>query len=575
MTHPFKHVLLAFTVFCCCLCSLSTLHAQRGRPSSQTPLKPVSKTYALTNVTVVQAPGKVITGATVLIKDGLIAAVGTGIDIPGEAIRLPADSMYVYAGFIDGLSHTGVPRPKEEEERPRVEDPGNPPNELAGIQPERKLFDLLDPQDKAIADMRAAGFTAAHAVPRGRMLPGQGAIILLSGESPEEMVLREGTSLFSQLEGARGLYPTTVIGVMAKWRQLYRQAKLAQKHERAFAAQPTGTKRPVQDPVLQAFYPVINQQMPVFFRAENLLDAHRVLTLQNDLGFPLVIAGLKQGWDLTDKLKGSNIPVFLSLDLPDNKDKDQKGEKADEKGPARGEKPTDAEMKALKERRMKAYHQYHSQAAAFEKAGIDFGFATYNAKAKDLRTNLRSMIEHGLSEEVALAALTTRPAHMLGLSAVMGTVEPGKMANLVVTDNPYFAEEANIRFVFVDGNKYEFEVKKKKKGDPSAQVNAAGKWSYVTQTPQGSSEGTIVIEGEPGNLSGTITNSMMEEARQLDEVELEGNELRFTFSVDGGGQTMLIEVSGIIEGDTFEGTMSVGDFGTFELTAERSPTPNE
>ncbi len=555
------------------LSSLSHLQAQRRSINQRnSTVAPVGRSFVFTNVTIVQTPTKTIKNGTLLIKNGLITALGTEVEIPGEAISIAADSMYVYAGFIDGLSYTGVPRPESSNGRERVNDPGNPSNVQAGIQAGRAVRDVLVPSDKSVSEMRAAGFTAAHIVPRGRMLPGTGAIILLAGDLPEKMILKDKVSLYSQFSTARGVYPSTVIGLMAKWRELYRQARLSKAHEKAYGLNPTAMARPTKDPVLQAFYPVIDQQLPVFFRAEDLSSAYRAMTLQKDLGFPLVIAGLKQGWEISERLKNSGTTVFLSLDLPKNKDEKKKEKDKKEKSEEKADdSATSEEMEALKKRRAESFKQYHSQAANIHQAGVPFGFSTLGVKAKDIHGNLRSMIKHGLDEEIALAALTTQAADMLGLSSIMGTLEVGKIANLMITDKPYFEEEAHIRYVFVEGRKYEFEIKEKKKGDPNAQANALGSWAYQTETPQGSSEGTIVIKGEPDNLSGTITNSLMGEEVDLDNVKLEGNELSMSFNVDAGGQNLSITISGVIEGDTLEGTMTAGEFGSFELTAERKP----
>ena len=108
-----------------------------------TDLPPVSRSYVLTNVTLHPQPGESIEGATLVIKDGLISAMGKNVRIPGEAIRLEADSMHVYAGFIDGMSQVGQKDP-ERERGERPQDPGNPPKDRAGIQPQREVMDLLD-----------------------------------------------------------------------------------------------------------------------------------------------------------------------------------------------------------------------------------------------------------------------------------------------------------------------------------------------------------------------------------------------------------------------------------------------
>ena len=103
--------------------------AQQGQQQQQEDqvLAPVTRTYAITNVNIIQGPGRKIEMGTLLIKDGLITGAGKGLAIPPEAVVIKADSMYVYAGFIDGLTRTGVTKPREEGNRERIQNPGNPP----------------------------------------------------------------------------------------------------------------------------------------------------------------------------------------------------------------------------------------------------------------------------------------------------------------------------------------------------------------------------------------------------------------------------------------------------------------
>jgi hypothetical protein len=199
---------------------------------------PVTRTFVLKNANIVQKPGQVIQSGMILVKDGLIQEVGKTVTIPADAEVINADSMYVYAGFIDGLSNTGVPRPEQPQtagqggggrgQQPRpTYDTGNPPNVIAGIVPETQVKDVIKSTDKAIEEMRKAGFTISHVVPRGNMLPGTGAIVLLGGNSTDQMILKDQTSFFSQLTGAQRAYPSTVIAVMAKYRELYKQTQPA------------------------------------------------------------------------------------------------------------------------------------------------------------------------------------------------------------------------------------------------------------------------------------------------------------------------------------------------------------
>ncbi len=528
----------------------------------------VTRTYALKGVTIIPQPGRQIDSGTVVVRDGLIEAVGADVAVPADAKVLEADSLFVYPGFIDGLSHTGTPRKEKDEndddERPK--DPGNPPNEKAGITPEANVRDHLDPRDRTVAELRELGFTMAHAVPRGRMLPGSGALILLTGDAADEMILREQTALFAQFQGARRMYPATTIGVMAKFRDLYRQAEGALAHRTAYAARPVGASRPVSNRVLEAFFPVIEGDMPVFMVTENIKDVHRALALQQDLGFPLVLTELKQGWLAADIIAANDLPVFLSLELPDQKKENEK-----EETPELSE-----EMEKLEARRAAAMAEYESQAAVLRERGVAFGFSTLNAKAKDIRENLRRMVAAGLSETDALAALTTQPARLLGVDEVAGTIAPGKIANLVVTDAPYFSEDANVRFVLVDGDLYEYEPKSKGKADPDAQVDVAGKWNYTIDLESvGMSEMTGLIELQvvDGRITGTVTYPLGNQVRDIRDVRLTGNELLFSTDFQDGGETIATDFRLLIDGDTFEGVAETPSYGSFDMDGSRNPRP--
>lgn len=552
------------------LCALPVLLiAQEDKP-----LAPVTRTYAITNVNIIQAPGRKVDMGTILIKDGIIKSVGKNISVPADAIVIKADSMYVYAGFIDGLSRVGVVKPKEENNRERPKDPGNPTPERAGITPQHDVRNTLSINEKSIEELRAIGFTTAHVVPYGGMLPGSGSIILLGGKSADDMVLVPKVTFYSELTNAERVYPATVIGVMAKFRELYRQATLSKNYESLYASNRAGLERPTTDRVLEAFYPVIDKRTPVLFKSEKILDIQRVLTLQSDLGFTLMLADVKEGWDVITKIKSANAKTFLSLDLPEEKKEDKKDDKKDDKA-KKEEKPktvVDLEKEALEKRKADFMTKYTAQPAAFQKAGVAFGFSTVSAKTKDIPSNLRRMITAGLTEDQALAALTTTPAQLLGLSDRLGTIDNGKMANLVITDKSYFHEKAKVRYVFVDGVLYKQDVKEEKKGDKDGKkVEAKGSWSYTTETPQGTNTGKIKLKNDGGTYSGTISSNMSDKETEIKNVTVDGNKLSFSFDYQMGTNTVTIEVSLTMDGDAFEGSMAVGTFGSFPMKGTKDP----
>lgn len=540
-----------------------------GFAQEEVKLGPVTRTYALTNVNIVQAPGRKIDMGTVIIKNGLIQNVGKNLSIPSDAVVIKADSMYVYAGFIDGYSRVGVIKPKEEPNRERPKDPGNPDPAQAGITPQQDVRASLNPSDKAIEDLRALGFTTAQVVPYGGMLPGTGAIINLGGSSANDLVLAGNTVFYSELTGAQRVYPNTIIAVMSKYRELYKQASQAKAYESMYASNRAGLERPVNDKILEAFYPVIDKRLPVLFKAERFLDAQRVITLQQELGFSLMLGDVKEGWDMIPKIKAANAKVFLSLDLPDA----LKEEKKDEAKKDTPKKPQDVEKETLEKRKAEFIALYTAQAAAFQKAGVPFGFSTSSAKTKDIPANLRRMIAAGLTEDQALAALTTTPAQLLGISDQVGSVDKGKIANLVISDKPYFNEKAKVRYVFVDGVMHKYDVKEEKKTDAKngKKADPIGTWSYTTETPQGNLTGTIKIKQDGGSYSGTMSSSMSNQDAELKSISLEGNTLSFSYGFNAGGSEIPVEVSLIIDGDEFEGTLSVEQYGTFPVKGTRDP----
>lgn len=533
-------------------------------------LKPVASKYVIKNATIVQAPGKIIQNGSILIENGIIKAVGSTISIPADAWVVNADSMFVYAGFISGLSNIGVSKPDDKDERDDRKLTGNPTDERAGITPGNSVREMLNLKDKSVADFRKLGFTASHSVPHNGMLPGKGAIILLGGAQSEDMIVKDQTSMYAQLAGAGGVYPNTVIGVMAKYRDLYRKSKQARDYQIKYNANPNGMERPSPNATLEALYPVISNQMAVAYKAEGVKDIMRVITLQRDLGFNLMLGEVKQGWDAIPAIKSANAPVFLSLDLPEWKEEDK-----DEQSEEKKEKSTDEELeeKALTDRQNAMIKNYYTQAGKFSNNGVKFGFSTMEVKSKDFRGNLLKVIENGLSADKALAALTTEPAKILGLSSMMGTIEAGKMANLVVSDTAYFSKDANVRYVFVDGMKYEYEAKKKKKkkksnGDEA--VDASGVWNYTTETPQGNGSGVITINGTPGDYSGTITVSFNGSTNEIESVEVDGNNVTFSFKLNMG-EEITVDISMEIDGDSFEGTLSVAAFGSFPMEGSKEP----
>jgi len=255
-----------------------TLFAQ----SDPTGQKPITQTYAFTNATVHASPGSEGQKATIVVKDGVIISVGSGVTIPAAAKVIAGDSLYIYPGFIDAPSQAGITKP-EDPERPSDFVSSNPPDEIAGITPWRSATDQFDISSSQVDELRKARFTMAHLLPDGGMIAGKSTIMVL-GTKGSTNLIKANTALAASLNGSRGMYPGTTVGVMAKFRDVYKNTSLTQDRMAAFASN-SGVSRPEINPTYSAMTEVVNGQIPVFFEVENDLEVRRAISLQKELGF--------------------------------------------------------------------------------------------------------------------------------------------------------------------------------------------------------------------------------------------------------------------------------------------------
>ena len=531
-------------------------------------------------------PGSSIEYGSILIDDGIIKQIGKGIPEPKDALILEADSLHVYPAFIDALSHTGVKKKEEEGKKPNIKFVGSPPNVVAGILPHLSVANQLDGESKSISSLREAGFGLTHTAPDGRMLPGQSAIISLSGKPIKDIILKENVGMFAQLKTSPGVYPATMIGVLSKFKELYRQAEGASVHVGKYKSSPIGMQRPNYDEAIIGMIPVTKKQQSVFFKAKSAKDVYRVLALQKDLGFNLVLSDVQQVYPVIDAIKTSRAKVLLSLDLPekpegmdeeeDENDEEEPEEKSEEKSEdedeeEKEEEEDDEETIKFKERKIEAYKKYISQGSMLEKAGIPFGFSWIEAKPKELQKNVITLIENGLSEKVAISALTTTPAEILGISNIAGTAEKGKLGNLIISTKPIFEKDSKIKFMLVDGELFEYEIKeKKKKSGGGEQMNLTGKYSY--EIAQFEANGEMTIEKDGDDLKILMSDAEdPSDTIEATNVSQDGSELSFDLSVSEDGFTMDISVTIEFSDEDFEGTVST-QFGAAPIEgAKKSP----
>lgn len=530
---------------------------------SQSDLPEVTDKVFIKNAFITTKAGSPSFFGSISIDDGLITNVGRSLTAPYDAMIIDADSAYIYPAFIATISHIGIKSTEESDERPKVERTGYPPNDVAGITPEKGIKETFHGNESGIKDYRESGFAIAHVVPKGRMLPGKGSVMSLSGGDYDNSIIKEDISLYAQFKGANRVFPATTIGVMAKWRELYKNAELSLAHQQAYANNPLNKKRAQTDAATSGLYPVVQKEIPVFFQTNGTLDISRAIQLQKDLGFDLMLSEVKHGSKAFKKVRQNNLPLLFSLDLP----------KKDETK----EEDLTPESKKLLARKNQSRMDNIKQVSNFAGDNGQFAFSYFDVKAKSVLENIGTLIENGLAPERALAALTVDAAKALNIDNISGSLERGKMANIVMMSDTIFTKNAKIKAVFVDGKMHKIKIKEKKKSDKAdGDLDIVGTWKYEIEIPGMEPSGKMEIKKDGDDYTITLTSDQApDETMEASNIEQDGNNISFDFQVNTQGMSIQVSNSVTFDGDTLEGDVSIPDFGSFSMTGEKISKPEE
>ena len=514
--------------------------------------------FALDNVTIVTGTGQVIDDGTIVVGNGLIEAVGTGVTIPGDAWVIDGSGLTVYPGLFDALSQVGLDDGGQQGGGPGGGGGGNPfalasgpssdgPEDRPATTPWLDAADLIDADADDIASWREGGFTGALVAPDEGIVTGQGAVVSLAG-SAQEMVVKTPAALRVTMEGAGfRSYPGSLMGVIAYIKQLYLDARHQSTYAAAYAANPRGQPRPTYDRALGPIQASIAGGWPTIMPAGEVKEIRRVIKLGEDTGARPVIAGAHDGHEIADEIAASGVPVLVDVDWPEAQ---------------RGADPEQEEELAALRRRAYA----PTTPAALEQAGVTWAFYSGGVGSpSQFMEKVREAIGHGLSEDAALRALTVSPARIYGVDQVLGTVETGKLANLVVTNGPIFDEDTEIRMVFVDGKKFE-EVRENRPAVAPA-VDMTGTW--LLSLNNDSQEATAELEMlEDGTLRGTIRGERGEQ--QITDGRVSGNDFRIVARASMGpaGQIEVV-YEGTVEGNEISGDATFAGGGTLDFRGQR------
>lgn len=402
----------------------------RAQPTSDSPLAPPTNGpkhadpgyHAIVGATVHARPGQTLENATIVIRDGRIVSVGAG-DPPAGARVWDATGRHVYPGFIDAYVEVDAPKPERDA-------PGQHWNHR--VTPQRTALSGSGLSEDAKKNLRSMGFTAAAIAPKGGVFRGQSALVSLDAD-PSDRSLGEApvydphayhTLGFETSNWSSADYPTSHMGVMALFRQTLMDARWQAQN----------------DPdAVNALTPLYSVDAPLCFETTHELEALLARRVQRELKTgPIILVGSGSEFRRLEAISGMDASLIVPLRFPTKPDVSSIGA---------------ADATSLD--RLAAWEQAPTNARRLSDAGLRVALtASKLPKGQKFHANLRKAIEHGLSEDTALAMLTTAPAEILGVGGSLGAVAPGYHANLVVTDGPIFDEDSTILDVWTDGRRH-------------------------------------------------------------------------------------------------------------------------
>jgi imidazolonepropionase-like amidohydrolase len=532
--------------------------------------------YAITNARVVTVSGATIERGTVVIRDGLIAAVGAGVSAPPDARTIDGTGLTVYPGLIDASTTLAIPRPTPSpapggggggggglaglfgQTAPSAVSPNS--TQPPGLQPEIFAADVIRPGGPEIEAARNAGITAAQTAPRGNVFLGQSAVINLAGDTPQQMIVRTPVALYVGLNPiGQGNYPGSLMGVFSSVRQMLLDARRFREANEIYERNPRGLRRPEQDKSLAALLPVLARQMPVVMQADRAREIERALDLAQEFNLNLVINGGMEADRVAARLKAANVPVLLSLNFP---------RRAAAASPEADPEP----LRILRER-----VEAPKTAGRLAAAGVRFAFQSGGMTTmNDYLANAARAVEAGLSRDEAVRALTLRPAEILGVSQQLGSVEVGKIANLTVTRGDLFDKNRRVSHLFIDGRQIELRPAAAAAGGPAT---ATGNWTLnVTLGGSGNERqemsGTLQLQQQGDRLTGSLQGQLG--SGTIATGTLTGSDINFTVPITlpaPASQTTDAIFTGTISGGEMRGTVQVVGRGPGTFTATRAGGP--
>ncbi|MBL9186337.1 MAG: amidohydrolase family protein [Opitutaceae bacterium] len=523
------------------------------------------RVHALVGARIVTAPGAVIARGTVVVRDGVIVAVGpeSAVTVPPDARLWSVEGRTIYAGFVEPLAEVHLPAALRTESG-SGETPGGRGGRggaaaatgtdalapaaaarswNARVTPEREVARVLTADDRGAAALRELGFTAAAVAPGRGVFRGESALVSLSGRAPGSILLRPQLAQHVAFEVSPGGYPASLMGSIALVRQTLIDAKWLRDATVAHARNPA-LERPETNASLTALADYVDAKRPVVMDTQDELDLLRAQAVADEFGLRLVLRGRGAEYRMASALAAKKTPVILPLNFPAVPEVETP------------DKAGDVPLSTLQH-----WELAPANAARLAAQAVPVAFTSAGLRAPDTQfwNAVRLAVRRGLAPDAALAALTTVPAQALGAADLVGTIAPGRLAHLVVATGDLFAAQggAEIAEVWVDGVRFETEAAHK--------VEARGTW-------------TIAWRGAtaPADLRIESRGGARPRAR-LGDKDLTFTQTRGQLTLLAPAELFLgpeakgtVRLAGTVAGGTIEGTGLLPDGTALRWSAERT-----
>jgi len=375
-----------------------------------------AQTIAITGGTVYPVGAPAIRNGTVLIRDGRIAAVGSDVSVPADAQRIDATDKWVTPGLFLGFSDLGVSLFESGSVDKVRENRRN-----NGISPSFRVAEGIDPAHVTFPVARLEGITTTVTAPDSGLIPGQAALIDLAGARLDDLLIDPAVAMIAVLgEESKPMAGGSRASVLDRLRQLFRDAREYRTRRQDFR---TARIQPLSAPALEleALLPVLDRKQPLVIAVNRRSDIESALRLQREFGFRMIVVGAVEGWTVAGELAKAGVPVGVSP-LTDIPSFDAPGARLD-------------------------------NATVLRKAGVPVFFVQADqAHYRDLRQAAGNAVRNGMSWDDALAAITSVPATAYGVSARYGSLQAGKVANVVVWSGDPLELSSHSEHVIIRGH---------------------------------------------------------------------------------------------------------------------------